>query len=414
VKLIISLLDVGANGIRPIGVRTFGRAFGERPYNIKNLANKPLNTRLNMSRMEQQIRFCTTTDGTRIAYATVGQGPPFVKAANWLSHLEFDWQSPVWRHWLTGLSQHHTLVRYDERGCGLSDWDVEDFSVEAWVQDLEAVVDALGLERFPLLGISQGGPVAITYAVRHPEKVSHLILFGTYARGRYKRNLTEPQVEMVETLQNLVRLGWGQNNPAFRQVFTSLLMPEGTPEQMRWFNDLQRMSASPENAYKIRLTNSYIDVSDLAVQVATPTLILHSREEAAVPFEEGRHLAGLIPGAQFVPLESKNHLLLENEPAWQRFLSEVYDFLGVGATAETRSEPTYKPLQLIDELTDREQDILELIAQGLSNTQIAEELVISPKTVRNHITNLFSKMQAANRAEAIVRAREAGFGRGNG
>lgn len=364
-----------------------------------------------MSKLEQQIRFCTTTDGTRIAYATVGQGPPFVKAANWMSHLEFDWQSPVWRHWLTGLSQYHTLVRYDERGCGLSDWDVEDFSVEAWVQDLEAVVDALGLERFPLLGISQGGPVAITYAVRHPEKVSHLILFGTYARGRYKRNLTEPQAEMVETLQNLVKLGWGQNNPAFRQVFTSLLMPEGTAEQMRWFNDLQQMSASPENAYKIRLTNSYIEVSDLAAQISTPTLILHSREEAAVPFEEGRHLAALIPGARFVPLESKNHLLLENEPAWPRFLAEVHTFVGAEVIEQPHPQEGASSLKLADDLTNRELEILELIAQGLNNHQIAEHLVISHKTVRNHITSVFSKLQVNDRAQAIVLAREAGFGR---
>lgn len=360
--------------------------------------------------MEQQIRFCTTTDGVRIAYATVGQGPPFVKTANWLSHLEFDWQSPVWRHWLTGLSQNHTLVRYDERGCGLSDWDVEDFSVDAWVQDLEAVVDALGLERFPLLGISQGGPVAITYAVRHPEKVSHLILCGAYALGRYNRKLTEAQFEMIETLQNLVKLGWGQDNPAFRQVFTSLFMPEGTTEQMRWFNDLQRVSASPENAYKIRLTNSYIDVSDLAVQISTPTLILHSREDAAVPFEEGRHLAGLIPGAQFVPLEGKNHILLETEPAWPRFLDEVHNFVGTEAVEQPYLQPKSSSLNLVDDLTNREQEILELIAQGLNNHQIAEHLVISHKTVRNHITSVFSKLQVADRAQAIVLAREAGFG----
>ena len=363
--------------------------------------------------MEQQIRFCTTPDGVRIAYATVGQGPPFVKAANWLSHLEFDWQSPVWRHWLMGLSQHHTLVRYDERGCGLSDWDVEDFSVEAWVQDLETVVDILGLKRFPLLGISHGGPIAIAYAIRHPEKVSHLILCGTYARGRYHRNLTESQLEMLEMLFKMIKLGWGQNNPAFRQVFTSHFIPEGTTEQMNWFNDLQRVTTSPDNAIKIRTGFSNIDVSDLASQVTTPTIILHAQDDAAVPFAEGRHLAALIPGARFVPLQGKNHLLLENEPAWPRFLDEVYNFVGRQAIEPPPPQHTASSLRLIDDLTGREEEILELIAQGLSNSQIAEKLIISPKTVRNHITNLFSKMQASNRAEVIVRAREAGFGHGN-
>jgi DNA-binding SARP family transcriptional activator/pimeloyl-ACP methyl ester carboxylesterase len=279
------------------------------------------------SGMEQQIRFCISSDGVRLAYATVGEGPVFVKAANWLSHLEFDWNSPVWRHWLTALSEYHTLVRYDERGCGLSDWDVEDFSVDAWVQDLETVVDTLGLDRFPLLGISRGGPVAITYAVRYPERVSHLILCGAYVRGWHNRNLTPQQREMVDTLLKLIKLGWGQNNPAFRQVFTSLFIPEGTAEQMRWFNDLQRISTSPENAFKLRITSSNIDVSDKAGKVTAPTLVLHAREDAVVPFEEGRRLAALIPNAQFVALEGKNHILLADEPAWPRFLAEVRQFI---------------------------------------------------------------------------------------
>jgi pimeloyl-ACP methyl ester carboxylesterase/transcriptional regulator with XRE-family HTH domain len=285
---------------------------------------------------EQQIRFCTAPDGIQIAYATVGAGPVLVKAANWLSHLEFDWNSPVWRHWLTGLSAHHTLVRYDERGCGLSDWEVDDFSLEAWVRDLETVVDTLGLERFPLLGISQGGPVAIAYAVRHPEKVSHLILYGTYACGLLKkRNPTAAQLEELETLLQLIKVGWGQDNPAFRQVFTTFFMPEATAEQMHWFNDLQRMSTSPANAAKFRTAFSQLDVRDLATRVTTPTLVLHTRDDAAEPFEEGRRLAALIPGARFIPLEGKNHLLLESEPAWQRFLAEVDRFLGGPATVET-------------------------------------------------------------------------------
>lgn len=276
---------------------------------------------------EQQVRFCATPDGARIAYATVGAGPVLVKAANWLSHLEYDWTSPVWRHWLDGLSERHTLVRYDERGCGLSDWDVDDFSLDAWVRDLETVVDTLGLERFPLLGISQGGSVAITYAVRHPERVSHLILYGGYARGRWKLALSPQQREETEMLLTLTKLGWGRSNPAFRQVFTSLFIPDATTEQMRWFNELQRMSTSPENAVKFLRAFYEIDVSHLASMVTAPTLVLHAREDGRIPFDAGRELAASIPGARFVTLEGKNHILLENEPAWPRFLAAVHHFL---------------------------------------------------------------------------------------
>ena len=284
---------------------------------------------------EQQIYFCTTQDGVRIAYAQVGQGPPFVKAANWLSHLEFDWESPVWRHWLTTLSRHHTLIRYDERGCGLSDWDVETLSVEAFVQDLEAVVDEAGLDRFPLLGISQGGPIAMTYAVRHPEKVSHLILYGTYTAGRFHRTYSAEQLDTARAILQLIEIGWGKNNPAFRQFFTSLFMPEARPEQMHWFNDLQRVSTSPKMARRLENTFFNIDVRDLAPQVRVPTLILHARNDAVVPFEEGRKLAAAIPGARFVPLESNNHILLEEEPAWQRFVQELYSFVGADGPVKT-------------------------------------------------------------------------------
>ena len=278
---------------------------------------------------QQQIRFCASPGGVRLAYATCGAGPPLVKAANWLSHLEFDWESPVWRHWLRELSAYHTLVRYDERGCGLSDWDVEDCSLDAWVRDLETVVDAAGLERFPLLGISQGGPIAVAYSVRHPEKVSHLILYGSYARGRHYRNLTLEQKAERALMLELVKHGWGSEHAAFRQVFTSFFIPEGTPEQIGWFNELQRISTSPEMAARIIGGFDAIDVRDLAPEVTAPTLVLHAESEQRVPFAEGRLLASLIPGARFVPLEGKNHILLENEPAWWRLLAEVRSFLGI-------------------------------------------------------------------------------------
>jgi pimeloyl-ACP methyl ester carboxylesterase len=282
---------------------------------------------LSSKALRQQIRYCRSQDGATLAYATVGSGPPLVKAANWLSHLEFDWNSPVWRHWLVGLAQKHRLVRYDERGCGLSDWDVADMSLDAWVSDLETVVDAAGLERFPLLGISQGGAIAIAYTLRHPEKVSRLILYGSYARGRLRRDPTPEQVEEIQVFNQLIRLGWGKEHPAFRQVFSTLFLPEGTGEQIHAFNELQRITSTPENAARIVQAFNSLDVRDLAVQVETPTLVLHASGDLRIPMEEGRLLASLIPGARFVPLESKNHILLESEPAWERFLFEVENFL---------------------------------------------------------------------------------------
>ncbi len=291
-----------------------------------------------MSASDQHIRFCTADDGVRLAYATVGEGPPLVKAANWLGHLQYEWQSPVWRHWLRELSRNHTLVRYDERGCGLSDWEVKDISLEAWVRDLEIVVDALELERFPLLGLSQGGPVAVAYAVRHPERVSHLILYGTYDIGWGRRPEASTGMQW-EGLATLIRHGWAQDNPAFRQVFTALFIPDGTPEQARWFDDLQRVTTSPEIAERFEWACSQIDVCDLLPQVQAPTLVLHARGDATVPFSAGQRLAEALPDARFVPLEGNNHVLLEHEPAWPRFLAEVRAFLGVDTAPRRASDP---------------------------------------------------------------------------
>ncbi|NDL56177.1 alpha/beta fold hydrolase [Phytoactinopolyspora mesophila] len=275
----------------------------------------------------QQIRFCLGPDGVQLAYATTGDGPPLVKAANWLSHLDYDWHSPVWRHWNVELSRRFQLVRYDERGCGLSDWDVSRFSFDAWVDDLEAVVDAVGLETFSLLGISQGGPVAIAYAVRHPERVSHLVLLGAFAQGRRKRARTIEERELVETRISLVRLAWGRPDPSYRQIFAARFLPEGTQEEWRDFDELQRRSTSPENAWHFLDEFADIDVSEMAPQVGVPTLILCSRREPDDMFEQSRLLAGLIPGSRLVSLDSANHLLPERDPAWRRFLEEIDEFL---------------------------------------------------------------------------------------
>ena len=281
----------------------------------------------------QDIRFCTTRDGVRLAYATIGSGPPLVKAANWLSHLDYDWESPVWRHWLVELSRRYRLVRYDERGCGLSDWDVPRFSFDDWVGDLETVVDAAGLERFPLLGISQGGSVAIAYALRHPERVTRLVLLGTFAQGRRQRARTQAERELADARVEMVRLGWGRSDPTYRQMFLARFLPEGTQEQWRAFDELQRRSTSAENAWRFVNEFADIDVSDLAPRLTVPTLILCARREPENMFEQSRLLASLIPNSRLVPLDSANHLLPEQDPAWKRFLAEVDEFLGGGSGA---------------------------------------------------------------------------------
>jgi class 3 adenylate cyclase len=277
--------------------------------------------------MEQEIRFCTAPDGARLAYATSGEGYPIVKAANWLNHLEFDWQSPPFGHFLRGLSEHSTLIRYDERGTGLSDREVDDMSFESWVSDLETVVEAAGPERFALLGISQGGPVAIAYAVRHPERVSHLLLYGSYAKFQTPRN--REQEEELEAFLLLMGRSWGRNNPAFRQMFTTYFVPGASAEQMRAFNDMQRESASPGNAVRIYRTFTTIDVREMAPKITMPTIIFHRRRDGACPFRLGRELASLIPGARFVPLEGENHLILEGESEREVLMREIWDFLGI-------------------------------------------------------------------------------------
>ena len=281
----------------------------------------------------QQIRFCTSRDGTRLAYATIGTGPPLVKAANWLSHLDYDWESPVWRHWLFELSRRFHLVRYDERGCGLSDWDVPRISFDDWVEDLETVVDAAGTDRFPLLGISQGGPVAIAYAVRHPERVSHLVLLGSFAQGRRARAGTPEQKQLAQARIDLVRLGWGQPDPTYRQTFVARFLPDATQDQWRAFDELQRRSTSADNAWRFVDAFADIDITGIAGQVTAPTLICCARREPDNNFEQSRILSALIPGSRLVPLDSANHLLPDQDPAWPRFLAELDAFLGVAAAA---------------------------------------------------------------------------------
>ncbi|UUX48951.1 alpha/beta fold hydrolase [Nisaea acidiphila] len=275
---------------------------------------------------DQRIGFCQVQDGTKIAYATVGSGPPLLKAANWLNHLEFDWASPIWGRSFAEIARHRTFVRYDERGCGLSDWDVEDLSFEAFVEDLEAVADKLGLERFPLLGISQGCAVSIEYAVRHPERVSGLILVSGYT-ARWRISTSPEEQARREAVLKLTELGWGTDNPAYRHIFSQTFMPEASAADLEWFDDFQRQTTSPGNAARFQDAFGYIDVRHRLAEVKAPTIVLHAKHDQRIPIDEGRALAAGIPDARFVPLESRNHILVDHEPAWRTCIATVGRFL---------------------------------------------------------------------------------------
>jgi pimeloyl-ACP methyl ester carboxylesterase/DNA-binding SARP family transcriptional activator len=291
----------------------------------------------------QDIRFCNARDGVRIAYAVCGRGPPIIRAAHWMSHLQFDLESPVWRHWIRGLSEQNTLIRYDERCCGLSSWDEVDVSFDAMVSDLETIVDTVGLDRFALLGVSQSCAVSVAYAIRHPERVSHLILYGGYVRGWRKRGNPQ-EIATREALNVLMRAGWGQEHVLFRQLFTSLFIPDAKREQLEWLNELQLKTLSPENAYRLQDCFGDTDVSGLLADVAVPTLVIHARKDAVAPIGEGRSFAAGIPGARFVELDSANHILLDGEPAFREFLREVRAFIGEDLS-RARPAPQPEPMR---------------------------------------------------------------------
>jgi len=326
-KLSLTFSDLGERTVKNIA-RSIG-VFGLAAQDIALLPEEKTTSEdaTTPARAPQQIRFCRTADGVQLAYARMGHGPPLVKAGAFLTHLEKDLESPIWRHFWRDLARDYTVIRYDARGSGLSDWEVDELSLDAFVRDLETVVDAVGLDHFPLLGISQGCAVSIAYAVRHPERVTQLVLYGGFAQGAAKRARTAAEREQLAAVLTLVRLGWGQENPAFRQIFTSQFVPEGTKEQIDWWSEMQRVSTSPENAARYIAAVGDIDITGLLAKVAVPTLVMHARDEARVPFDAGRRMAAGIPGARFVPLQSRNHLILESEPAYARFLEEIRSFL---------------------------------------------------------------------------------------
>jgi pimeloyl-ACP methyl ester carboxylesterase/DNA-binding CsgD family transcriptional regulator len=358
--------------------------------------------------MNQNIRFCTTPDSVRLAYAVSGKGPPLAMSATWLTHLEHQWRSLAWRPWLDTFGKDHTLLRYDSRGCGLSDRDAGNLSFESWIRDFECVIDAAAFERFALLGTCQGGPIAIEYAARHPERVSHLILYGTYSRGRLLWADRPEEVEKGRVLLDLTRLGWAKENHAFLQVWASKFQPGGTLEHLRSWCDQQRAATSAETAVRLLEIGWNVDVQEAARRIRCPVLVVHPERDAVVPLNEGRLLAGLIPNSRFVQLESENHMMLAGESEWSRLLGEVQRFL-----AEPLGAPTAAGSVLpLDQLTPRERAVLDGIAAGLDNAAIAGSLGLSEKTVRNHITRVFDKIAVQHRYQAIVLAREAGLGKG--
>jgi len=311
--------------------RAFKREFGIPPaaWRKRIEAEEEARARLTERRElpPQKVQYCQAKDGTRLAYSVVGEGPPIVKTANWLNHIQHDWDSPLWRHWIEELTRGRSLVRYDERGNGLSDWKTPDLSFSAFVQDLECVADCNELEQFDLLAISQGAAVAVAYAVAHPRRVRRLVILNGYAAGWAVR--ADPsELARREAMLTLTEVGWGADNPAYRQLFTNHYVPDASPKQMGWFNEMQRLSASPENAVRLQRVLSQIDVRDLLPHVVTPTLVFHSRNDQAVPFSQGAELASGIPNAQFIPLESRNHILLADEPAWETFTTMSRRFLG--------------------------------------------------------------------------------------
>lgn len=332
----------------------------------------------------QRVRFCRSADGTRIAYAVHGTGPPLLLDACWLSHLEYDWQSPVWRHYLVELGRVATVVRFDERGHGMSDRDVADFSLERRIEDLEAVTDHAGLDRFALMAMAQGGPVALHYAHRHPERVTRLVCASTYAAS--SQHVTDDDRALEEAFQAMIRAGWDRKDPLFRRVFTSMMIPDASEEQMVWLDELHHRSASAKTAYESRVERGRADATGVLPDLTVPTLVIHSRHERMNDFEHGRSLAAGITDARLVPLDSRNHILLEDEPAWPVFVHEVTAFLAGDASASGDAGLG------VGSLSTRELEVLRLVAQGRDNSSIAADLTLSVRTVERHLQRIYAKL----------------------
>jgi pimeloyl-ACP methyl ester carboxylesterase/DNA-binding CsgD family transcriptional regulator len=357
--------------------------------------------------MDQKIRYCTTPDGAKLAYALSGEGPPLVMSASWLTHLEHQWDSLAWRPWLEAFSREYTVVRYDSRGCGLSERHVESATFETWVRDFECVVHAAGFEQVFVLGTCFGGPIAMEYAARHPHRVSRMVLYGTALRGRLRRTDMPEEIEKAKVLADLLHLGWGRENHAFVQVWASMFQPGGSLEHMRSWSTQQTVATSAETAARLLPIGWQVDMTQAARRIECPVLVAHAERDRVVPLQEARMLAALIPDCRFVLLDSENHMPLADEPAWPHFLAATRSFLRERSGARAGNGGLR-----LDTLTAREREVLERIARGCDNAEIAALLGVSEKTVRNHVTRVFDKIGVQHRYQAIVQAREAGLGSG--
>jgi pimeloyl-ACP methyl ester carboxylesterase/DNA-binding CsgD family transcriptional regulator len=349
---------------------------------------------------QQDIRFCTSPDGVRLAIATTGSGPPLIRVSTWLSHLECDQREEDTWATIQTFSQTHTLVRYDSRGCGLSDRHIPSLVFDDLVADLGAVVDAQGPEPVPLYGMSCGAPIAIAYAALHPERVSRLIVLNGYGRAYLSAKHPEPSVlEEANLLLHSARVGWSNDRSAFRQIFVAQLLGNADSAMRRGIDERMRLSMTPEMAERHLRSNYAMDVKAECAQVQCPTLVLHARGDQMVNFEQGRKLAAWIPGARFVPLESDSHVLLGGQPAAQQFFSEMRAFLGVDG--KTPASPTH--------LSQRQTEILGWVAQGHTDKQIARDLGLSPRTVEMHVAGAMKALHCSTRAQAVHRATQEGL-----
>jgi pimeloyl-ACP methyl ester carboxylesterase/DNA-binding CsgD family transcriptional regulator len=339
----------------------------------------------------QDIRFARSADGVNIAYAVHGSGPPLLIDACWLSHLQFDWESPVWRHYLVELGKVATVIRYDERGHGLSDRKVADHSLDARVADIEAVVEDAGLDRFALLAMAQGGPVTIEYAARHPERLTRLVFYGSYSGAQAAA--TPEEMELLAAFEALIKVGWARPTSEFRRVFSSMMIPGGTEEQMRWLDDLQQRACDTETAVISRAQRQVEDSTWRLPELDLPTLVIHSRGDQMNPFHHARHLAAGIRGARLVGLDSNNHIVLADEPAWPAFVREITEFI------EPDRQPNVDVVcdDIAALISPRELDILRLAAAGHDNDAIAAELFLSVRTVERHMQNVYAKLGLSGR-----------------
>ena len=356
--------------------------------------------------MAQEVQFAHVASGARIAWASQGRGPPLLRAAHWMTHVAHDPTSPVWQPWLSRLGRQLRVLRYDERGCGMSGPDETPLDLETAVEELEAVADAAGLKRFALLGISGGAPAAIAYAARHPDRVSHLVLLGPYACGVMAGTPSAEQVAWVDATARLIELGWGRAGSPVQQFFTASLIPGGTQEQVQSLNEQQRLCCGPERAAALLRARTRLDVRALLPQLRCPTLVMHSQWDATIALEAGRAVAAAIGGARFVELPSRNHIPLAGEPAFEQFCDALTHFVCTPQTAQTDSPVG----DATGTFTPRERELLALVAQGRDNLQIAAQMGLADKTVRNALSQLYTRLAVEGRPQAVVKARELGFG----